>query len=360
MPVIPLECPSCGTESMIDSDESAAICSYCGKPFVIKDAIVQNYIRIVTDARYNTVKALAFDEFVVDGDVLQRYNGASPEIVIPGNVAVIGDRAFEDNKEISSIRMSGSVKEIGENAFSGCDNLRTVIFPDSLKKIGSYAFSECTGLISADLPSSLEEIGPYAFTGCFMLGAVKMPSSRTKVHETAFMGSNGVSFEWPDDWSDRQFDKLRIAATVQGGMISLFGPEEKDDTFSEPLLFMGISDLGMYVESNKYNFYTYRDFMRQFSLGANNNDPYLLRVSVDTARQRYEAVADIQKCYSELITLLDRAKISRSRIGTINIPHFIWKQGKGLNDYKITDIGPVQVLQVKIIQKKPSCVRTAG
>ena len=359
MPVIPLECPSCGTESRIDSDESAAICSYCGKPFVIKDAIVQNYIRIVTDERYNTVKALAFDEFVMDGDVLQRYNGASPEVVIPGNVAVIGSHVFEDHKEITGIRMSGSVKEIGDNAFSGCDNLRTVCLPDSLKKIGSYAFSECTGLISADLPSSLEEIGPYAFTGCFMLGKVKMPSPRTKVHETAFMGSNDVIFEWSDDWSDMQFDKLRIAAPVLGGMISLCGPEETEDTFGEPLLFMGIANLGMYVESNKYNFYTYRDFMRQFSLGANNNDPYLLRVSVDTARQRYEAVEDIQKCYSELITLLDRAKIGRSRIETINIPHFIWKQGKGLNDYKIADIGPIQVLQVKISQKHPSCVQTA-
>ena len=52
MSVIPLECPSCGTGLKIDPEESVAICGSCGKPFVIKDAIVQNYIKIVT-AREN-------------------------------------------------------------------------------------------------------------------------------------------------------------------------------------------------------------------------------------------------------------------------------------------------------------------
>jgi hypothetical protein len=106
----------------------------------------------------------------------------------------------------------------------------------------------------------------------------------------------------------------------------------------------------MSVESSTYYFYAYKDFMRQFSIENNNNDPYLLRVSVDTAQQRYEAISDIQKSYSELIGLLDRAKIGRSKIETINIPHFIWKQGKGLS-YKVTDIGSVPVLQIKLIQE---------
>jgi hypothetical protein len=91
--------------------------------------------------------------------------------------------------------------------------------------------------------------------------------------------------------------------------------------------------------------------MRLFSIGANNNDPYLLRMSVENASRRYDAIADIQKSYSELIGLLDRARISRSKVETINIPHFILKQGKGLNDFKITDIGMVPVLQIKLVQK---------
>ncbi len=48
MTVIPLECPECGVEIVTDSNDSAAICSYCGKPFIVKDAIVLNYIRLVS------------------------------------------------------------------------------------------------------------------------------------------------------------------------------------------------------------------------------------------------------------------------------------------------------------------------
>lgn len=353
MPVIPLECPSCGIGLRIDSDESAAICTRCGKPFVVNEAIVQNYIKLVTEQEASKEKALAFEEFVIEDGVLKRYNGSSPEVIIPDEVTVIGSKAFEDRKEIVELSLPDSVVGIEDNAFSGCDNLKKVSFSDSLKKIGNYAFSECSSLLKIELPSSVEEVGSYAFTGCFSLGSVKMPSPKTNIHETAFMGDKDVRFEWPDDWADKQWDKLKLVAPTQGGLISICDSEDSDGdgAFSESLLFMGVSDLGMYIESSRYNFYTYKAFMRLFSIGANNNDPYLLRMSVENASQRYDAIADIQKSYSELIGLLDRARISRSKVKTINIPHFILKQGKGLNDFKITDIGMVPVLQIKLVQK---------
>ena len=351
MPVIPLECPSCGSGLRIDSNDSAAICSSCGKPFVVHDAIVQNYIKLFSNLNPDNGNSLAFEEFVTDGEVLKRYNGASPCVVVPDDVAVIGGKAFEDRKELTEVILPDSVREIGDNAFSGCDNLKNIRFPESLKKIGCYAFSECTGLESVEFPSAVEEIGQYAFSGCFMLNSVRMPSSQSKVHETAFMGNKELRFEWPSDWAKKQVDKLKIAAPSLGGLISLFDSNAADDSVSESLLFMGVSDMGMYVESVKYNFYGYKDFMRLFSLSANNNDPYLLRVSVDNAQLRYDAIADIQKSYSELIGLLDRADISRSIVEMINIPHFIWKQGKRLNDYKVVDIGSVPVLQLKLIQE---------
>ena len=351
MPVIPLECPSCGTGLKIDSDESAAICSNCGKPFVVNDAIVQNYIKIVTETNTADTKALTFEEFDIDGDVLRRYNGASPCVIIPDSVTTIGSKAFEECRGLIEVCLSDSVFEIKDNAFAGCGNLQTVKFPDSLKKIGSYAFSECTALETVMLPSSIEEIGPYAFSMCFMLNSVMMPSSKSNVHETVFMGDKDVSFDWPDDWTNKQLDKLKIVAPTLGGLVSLYNSSNSVNNGNETLLFLGVSDLGMYVESNKYNFYAYKDFMRLFSIGANNHDPYLLRESVDNAQQRYDAIADIQKSYSELIGLLDRADISRSIVEMINIPHFIWKQGKRLNDYKVVDIGNVPVFQVKFVQE---------
>ena len=91
--------------------------------------------------------------------------------------------------------------------------------------------------------------------------------------------------------------------------------------------------------------------MKLFSIEANNNDPYRLRVSVDFAQQIYDAISDIQRSYSELISLLDLAEIKRSKVESINIPHFIWKQGKGLNNFKVVDIGTVPVLQIRFTQE---------
>lgn len=342
MPVIPLECPSCGTGMIIDSDESAAICTLCGKPFVVKDAIVLNYIKIVTDTKET---ALTCDEFELEGVILKKYNGSSSFVDIPDNIKVIGSKAFEDCKDIVEVRMTDSVEIIEDNAFTGCGNLQTVHFTDKVKRIGSFAFSECSCLKEIIFPETVETIGAYAFSSCYMLSSVKMPSAQADVHETAFAGDSDAHFVWPDDWKNRQLRKLKIVAPAIGGMVNLFDSGGACDTVSETLLYFGTSDLGL---SDGYNFYTYKGFMNLFSIDKNNNDPYLLRMSVENARSRYEKIEDIQKSYSELITLLDRAKISRSKIEMINIPHFIWKQGKSLNDYKIKDIGVVPVLQINL------------
>ncbi|WP_051688912.1 leucine-rich repeat domain-containing protein [Butyrivibrio sp. AE2032] len=343
MPVIPLECPSCGADLRIDSDESATICIHCGKPFVVKDAIVENYIKLVTEIK-GDISTL--EDFETEDGILKRYNGASACAVIPDDVTAIGIKAFEDCRWIREVRFPDSVTEIGENAFSGCVNLQSMIFNSSLRKIGSYAFSECTALKSVELPVNLEDVGQYAFSGCFMLESVKMPSSKTKVHETVFMGDRDLVFDWPADWKNKQWDKLRIAAPALGGLACLCDQETAPDSITKPLLFLGISEPDM-----KYNFYTYHGFMNLFSIGKNNDDPYLLRLSVEYAQQRYDAISDIQKSYSELISLLDLADISRDIIQPINIPHFIWKQGKRIKDYKLTDIGPVSVLQFSLRQE---------
>lgn len=349
MSVIPLECPTCGTGLRINPEESAAICGSCGKPFVIKDAIVQNYIKLVTTKDSGDTEICAVEEFETEGGVLKRYNGTSRSVTIPNDITTIGSGAFEDRKELTELHIPDSVTVIEENAFIGCENLREIYLSSSVKKIGRYAFSECSKLKAIVLPKNLEEIGPYAFSGCFSLVVVKMPSSRAKVDETVFMNCKDIVFDWPEDWAEKQLDKLRIVAPTQGGLINLCASE--DDDLSEPLLFLGLSDYGNFVESNKFNFFTYRDFMRQFSLGANNDDPYQLRVSIEKATLMYDSVSDIQRSYSELIGLLDRADISRRKAEQINIPHFIWKQGKGLNDYKVMDIGPIQIFQIKLEQK---------
>lgn len=49
MPIIPLKCPNCGGSLSINSEKDADICEYCKEAFVVKDAIVNNYISYVVN-----------------------------------------------------------------------------------------------------------------------------------------------------------------------------------------------------------------------------------------------------------------------------------------------------------------------
>ena len=72
--------------------------------------------------------------------------------VIITNATQIVDEAFENCKNLTSIKLSDSVTSIGNSAFSGCTDLQSIIIPDSVTSIGNSAFSGCSSLESITLP----------------------------------------------------------------------------------------------------------------------------------------------------------------------------------------------------------------
>ena len=55
------------------------------------------------------------------------------------------------------------VREIGDFAFVNCQNMTSVKMPDNIILIGQQAFSHCYSLTEIQLPASLYSIGDYAF-----------------------------------------------------------------------------------------------------------------------------------------------------------------------------------------------------
>ena len=53
--------------------------------------------------------------------------------------------------------------KIGNNAFYNCCNLSSVTFSKNLKSIGDFAFSGCPKLTSIIIPKNLDDIGICAF-----------------------------------------------------------------------------------------------------------------------------------------------------------------------------------------------------
>ena len=146
---------------------------------------------------------------------------------IPSSVTRIGERAFWDCSELTSIKIPSSVTRIGDGAFDGCsgltsinvedgnvvydsrDNCNAIIeketntliqgckntkIPPSVTSIGEAAFSDCSGLTRIEIPSSVTSIGNYAFRDCIGLKDVYYTGTQEQW--------NAISFGYGGDASD--------------------------------------------------------------------------------------------------------------------------------------------------------------
>ena len=67
-------------------------------------------------------------------------------------------------KKSGTYIVPNGINSIGNYAFSNCKNLTSIIIPDGITKIGYSAFSECTSLTSITIPKSVTSIGNYVFS----------------------------------------------------------------------------------------------------------------------------------------------------------------------------------------------------
>ena len=104
------------------------------------------------------------------GDRDDRYTGA---VRIPATVSYqgktydvvsIGDEAFADCRNLTSVTLPNSITSIGNSAFSRCFTLNKINIPESVTNIGQYAFNACISLMNLTIPSTVTTIGTNAFS----------------------------------------------------------------------------------------------------------------------------------------------------------------------------------------------------
>jgi hypothetical protein len=126
------------------------------------------------------------NDFRIENHVLTKYCGAGGAIVVPDNVTSIGEEAFYECSELTSVTIPNSVTTIDYCAFLGCTKLTNVIIPDSVTTIGRYAFCDCSSLTSVTIPAGVTDIGNDTFRDCTKLKSVTIPDSVTIIGERAF------------------------------------------------------------------------------------------------------------------------------------------------------------------------------
>ena len=114
-------------------------------------------------------------------------------VTIPNSVTSIDKQAFEGCSSLTSVTMGNDVATIGEWAFSGCSSLTSITIPNGVTSIGGSAFSSCSSLISIVIPNSVTTIVDYAFYGCTGLTSVAMGNSVTSIGGSAFFNCNSLT-----------------------------------------------------------------------------------------------------------------------------------------------------------------------
>lgn len=100
------------------------------------------------------------------------YHQVTKRIILNEGITSIGQNAFNNFSEISSITIPHSVKSLGHGAFYGCTRLTSVTIPNSVTIFDIFAFAYCSSLTAITIPNSVESIGLYAFTNCSSLKSI--------------------------------------------------------------------------------------------------------------------------------------------------------------------------------------------
>lgn len=115
------------------------------------------------------------------------------EVVVPNNIASIGDYVFCGCGSLKRVVISNGITKIGDYAFAYCDSLMSVTIPESITEIGTGAFVECLNLPNVVIPNSVTKIGTGAFYYCRNLTNIAISNSITKIENYTFQGCSSLT-----------------------------------------------------------------------------------------------------------------------------------------------------------------------
>ncbi|MCL2511317.1 MAG: leucine-rich repeat protein [Bacteroidales bacterium] len=162
--------------------------------------------------------------------------------VIESGVTSIGEFAFIDCINLSSIIISNSVTDIRSWAFVHCYSLTSIDIPN-LITIEEHVFDDCNSLSSITIPQTVTSIGGWAFRKT-ALTTLNIPEGVTSIGNYAFEGCNkltDVYVEWTAPLSVPENIFLFVATPE----INLHVPEGSEYAYDDTPVWQNFNIVGL-------------------------------------------------------------------------------------------------------------------
>ena len=134
--------------------------------------------------------------YTKDGKTLVWYPQAKPgsSFSIPSGVTAIGEDAFRNCDNLTSVTVPEGVTEIGRTAFWFCSKLASISLPNTLRRIGGQAL-DTTAITTITIPKNVEAIGADSGWGGFQLSQCRnLTTVNVASGNAVFKSVNGVLF----------------------------------------------------------------------------------------------------------------------------------------------------------------------
>ncbi|MGL5317380.1 MAG: leucine-rich repeat protein [Bacteroidales bacterium] len=161
------------------------------------------------------------------------------------NLELIDDKAFENTPLIDLVDLSAAtkLKSIGMNAFQNVKEMHTLKLPEGLEVIGGYAFYGCENLDLEKLPASLKTIGENAFFNNLSLSSIAIGPNVSSIGNGAFSNCRNVA-EVTVDENNVDYVQYEGMIVTSNGETIVFIPV---NTTIEELDLTNVAAIGDYV-----------------------------------------------------------------------------------------------------------------
>jgi hypothetical protein len=163
--------------------------------------------------------------------------------IMPNSVTNIGNEAFFECPNLTSVTMGTNVANIGDAAFEYCDALASITLPNSVTVIGGDAFAECYGLTNITIGTGVTNILSQTFLDCPNVQAISVAAGNPAFssvggvlfnkNQTALYlypaGSGGISYAVPNSVTniveDAFFEAYSLASITLDPNVQSIGDE---------------------------------------------------------------------------------------------------------------------------------------